>query len=132
MSGLEKAGARRVVPLAVSIAAHSPLMAPAASALEATIETMEVRDPLAPLIGNTSGRPLDNADAICQELNAQLTVGVKWTASMKNAIDAGVEAAAEIGPGSVLTGLMKRIHRKSKRVNVADAADVRKFCEQFD
>ena len=132
MSGLEKAGARRVVPLAVSIAAHSPLMAPAASALEATIETMEVRDPLAPLIGNTSGRPLDNADAICQELNAQLTGSVKWTASMKNAIDAGVETAAEIGPGSVLTGLMKRIHRKSKRVNVADAAEVRKFCEQFD
>jgi [acyl-carrier-protein] S-malonyltransferase len=132
MSGLEKAGARRVVPLAVSIAAHSPLMAPAASQLEATIETMEVRDPLAPLIGNTSGRPLDNADAICQELNAQLTGSVKWTASMKNAIDAGVETAAEIGPGSVLNGLMKRIHRKSKRVNVADAAEVRKFCEQFD
>jgi [acyl-carrier-protein] S-malonyltransferase len=132
MSGLEKAGARRVVPLAVSIAAHSPLMAPAASQLEATIETMEVRDPLAPLIGNTSGRPLDNADAICQELNAQLTGSVKWTASMKNAIDAGVETAAEIGPGSVLNGLMKRIHRKTKRVNVADAAEVRKFCEQFD
>ena len=51
---------------------------------------------------------------------------------MKNAIDAGVEAAVEIGPGSVLTGLMKRIHRKTKRVNVADAADVRKFCEQFE
>ena len=131
MSGLEKAGARRVVPLAVSIAAHSPLMAPAASQLEATIETVEVRDPLAPLIGNTSGRPLDNAGAICQELNAQLTGSVKWTASMKYALDAGVETAVEIGPGSVLTGLMRRIDRKGKRANVADAADVQKFCEQF-
>ncbi len=131
MPGLEKAGARRVVPLAVSIAAHSPLMAPAASQLEATIETVEVRDPLAPLIGNTSGRPLDNAGAICQELNAQFTGSVKWTASMKYAVDAGVETAVEIGPGSVLTGLMRRIDRKGKRANVADAADVRKFCEQF-
>ncbi len=131
MPGLEKAGARRVVPLAVSIAAHSPLMAPAASQLEATIETVEVRDPLAPLIGNTSGRPLDNAGAICQELNAQLTGSVKWTASMKYAVDAGVETAVEIGPGSVLTGLMRRIDRKGKRANVADAADVLEFCEQF-
>ncbi len=131
MSGLEKAGARRVVPLAVSIAAHSPLMAPAASRLEATIGTVEVRDPLAPLIGNTSGRPLDNAGAICQELNAQLTGSVKWTASMKFAVDAGVETAVEIGPGSVLTGLMRRIDRKGKRANVADAADVLEFCEQF-
>ena len=131
MPGLEKAGARRVVPLAVSIAAHSPLMAPAASQLEATIETVEVRDPLAPLIGNTSGRPLDNAGAICQELNAQLTGSVKWAASMKYALDAGVETAVEIGPGSVLTGLMRRIDRKGKRANVADAADVQKFCEQF-
>ena len=131
MPGLEKAGARRVVPLAVSIAAHSPLMAPAASQLEATIETVEVRDPLAPLIGNTSGRPLDNAVAICQELNAQLTGSVKWTASMKYAVDAGVETAVEIGPGSVLTGLMRRIERKGKRANVADAADVLEFCEQF-
>jgi len=131
MPGLEKAGARRVVPLAVSIAAHSPLMAPAASRLEATIGTVEVRDPLAPLIGNTSGRPLDNAGAICQELNAQLTGSVKWTASMKFAVDAGVETAVEIGPGSVLTGLMRRIDRKGKRANVADAADVLEFCEQF-
>ncbi len=131
MSGLEKAGARRVVPLAVSIAAHSPLMAPAASQLEATIETVEVRDPLAPLIGNTSGRPLDNAGAICQELNAQLTGSVKWTASMKYAVDSGVETAVEIGPGSVLTGLMRRIDRKGKRANVADAAGVLEFCEQF-
>ena len=131
MPGLEKAGARRVVPLAVSIAAHSPLMAPAASQLEATIETVEVRDPLAPLIGNTSGRPLDNAGAICQELNAQLSGSVKWTASMKYAVDAGVETAVEIGPGSVLTGLMRRIDRRGKRANVADAADVQEFCEQF-
>ena len=131
MSDLEKAGARRVVPLAVSIAAHSPLMEPAASQLRARIEAIEVEGPLAPVIGNTSGRPLDNAAAICQELNAQLTGNVKWTDSMKHAVDTGVETAVEIGPGSVLTGLMKRIQRRGQRVNVSNAAEVRRFAGQF-
>lgn len=131
MSGLESAGARKVVPLAVSIAAHSPLMEPAASQLKARIEATEVREPLAPVIGNTSGRPLDNAAAICQELNAQLTGSVKWTDSMKHAVEAGIESAVEIGPGSVLTGLMKRIQRRGKRLNVSNPADVRSFAGQF-
>lgn len=131
MSDLEKAGARRVVPLAVSIAAHSPLMEPAASQLRARIEAIEVEGPLAPVIGNTSGRPLDNAAAICLELNAQLTGSVKWTDSMKHAVDTGVETAVEIGPGSVLTGLMKRIQRRGQRVNVSSAAEVRRFAGQF-
>ena len=122
MPELEKAGARRVVPLAVSIAAHSPLMEPAAAQLKARIDAIELKEPLSPVIGNTSGLPLDNAAAICQELNAQLTGSVRWTDSMKHAVDSGVGTAVEIGPGSVLNGLMKRIQRKGKRVNVSDAA----------
>ncbi|MXY94912.1 MAG: ACP S-malonyltransferase [Caldilineaceae bacterium SB0670_bin_27] len=131
MSELEKAGARRVVPLAVSIAAHSPLMEPAASQLRARIDAIDVKEPLAPVIGNTSGLPLDSPAAICQELNAQLTGSVRWTDSMKKAVDGGVETAVEIGPGSVLTGLMKRIQRKGKRVNVSNAAEVRNFAGTF-
>lgn len=131
MSGLERAGARKVVPLAVSIAAHSPLMEPAASQLKARIEAIDVREPLAPVIGNTSGRPLDTAEAICHELNAQLTGSVKWTDSMRHAVDTGIETFVEIGPGSVLTGLMKRIQRRGKRLNVSDAGDVRSFAGQF-
>ena len=130
MSALEKAGARRVLPLAVSIAAHSPLMEPAAAQLKATIDATVVRAPKTPVIGNTSARPLDNAPAICQELNAQLTGSVHWADSMVYAVDAGVKTVVEIGPGAVLTGLMKRIQRKIKRVNVANAADVRTFAEQ--
>ncbi|MCY4080687.1 MAG: ACP S-malonyltransferase [Caldilineaceae bacterium] len=131
MSELEKAGARRVVPLAVSIAAHCPLMEPAASQLKARIEAVEVQEPLAPVIGNTSGLPLSDAAAICEELNAQLTGSVRWTDSMKHAVDAGVETAVEVGPGSVLTGLMKRIQRRGKRVNVSNAGEVRRFAGQF-
>ena len=131
MPELEKAGARRVVPLAVSIAAHSPLMAPAAAQLKARIDAIDLKEPLSPVIGNTSGLPLDNAAAICRELNAQLTGSVRWTDSMKHAVDSGVGTAVEIGPGSVLTGLMKRIQRKGKRVNVSNAAEVRSFAGAF-
>ena len=131
MPELEKAGARRVVPLAVSIAAHCPLMAPAASQLKARIEAVEVKDPLAPVIGNTSGLPLESAAGICEELNAQLTGSVRWTDSMKLAVEAGVEAAVEVGAGSVLTGLMKRIQRRVQRVNVSNADEVRRFAGQF-
>ena len=132
MAALEGAGARRVVPLAVSIAAHSPLMGPAAAELKATIEGIDVRPPVAPVIGNTSGLPLESDEAIRQELNAQLTGSVRWTDSMNFAVQAGVETAVEIGPGSVLTGLMKRIQRRGKRVNVSNTAELRAFAEQFD
>ena len=131
MSELEKAGARRVVPLAVSIAAHCPLMEQAALQLQAQIDAICVKEPLAPLIGNTSGLPLDNVTAICQELNAQLTGSVRWNSSMEHAVEAGVGTAVEFGPGSVLTGLMRRIQRRAKRLNVSNADEVRGFAEQF-
>lgn len=130
MSRLERAGARRVVPLAVSIAAHCPLMEPAAAQLKDRIEAIEVKAPISPVIGNTSGRALDGAAAIRQELNAQLTGSVRWTESMKHAVEGGVQTALEIGPGAVLTGLMRRIQRRAKRVNVSSPAEVRAFAGQ--
>lgn len=131
MAGLEKAGARKVVPLAVSIAAHSLLMQPAVAELGRAIDALEMRPPVAPLIGNTSGRPLTQPDAIRQELKDQLTGSVRWTDSMNFAVEAGGEAVVEIGPGAVLTGLMKRIQRRGKRLNVADVAGVRAFAAEF-
>ena len=130
MSRLESAGARRVVPLAVSIAAHCPLMEPAAARLRSRIESTEVNAPVSPVIGNTSGRPLDSAAAIRQELNAQLTGSVRWTESMRHAVEGSVQTAVEIGPGSVLTGLIRRIQRRAKRVNVSGPAEVRAFAGQ--
>ena len=106
-------------------------MEPAASALKEKVEATEVRAPAAPVIGNTSGRPLDSAEEIRDELNAQLTGSVRWRDSMAFAVEAGVDTVVEIGPGAVLTGLMRRIARKVKRVNVADAEDVQAFGEQL-
>lgn len=131
MAELEAAGARKVVALAVSIAAHSPLMIPAAAELKAAIDTTPIYPPVAPLIGNTTASPLTSADAIRGELVAQLTGSVRWTASMQHALDAGVESFAEIGAGDVLSGLMKRIARKSERLGVADPAGVEAFVARF-
>lgn len=124
MADLEAAGARKVVALAVSIAAHSPLMAPAAAELRAAIEATPIQPPAAPVIANTSAAPITDRDAIREELVAQLTGSVRWTASMQHAVDAGVETFVEIGPEDVLTGLMKRIARKSTRFSVGDPAGV--------
>lgn len=127
MADLEAAGARKVVALAVSIAAHSPLMASAADELRAAIQSTPVHPPVAPILGNTSAAPITDADAIRAELVAQLTGSVRWTASMQHAVDAGVETFVEIGPGDVLAGLMKRIARKSVRFSVGDPEGVETF-----
>lgn len=131
MAELTEAGARKVVALAVSIAAHSPLMAPAAAELKAAIDATPIQPPVAPVIGNTTAAPLTSADAIRAELVAQLTGSVRWTASMQHAVDAGVETFVEIGPGDVLAGLMKRIARKSERLSVADPTGVEAFATRF-
>ncbi|RME60338.1 MAG: [acyl-carrier-protein] S-malonyltransferase [Caldilineae bacterium] len=123
------AGARKVAPLAVSIAAHSPLMAPATGPLRAAIDSTPITEPVAPILANTTAAPITEPDAIRDELTNQLTGSVRWTASMQAAVAAGVDTFVEIGAGAVLTGLMKRIARKSTRINVSDPDGVRSFLE---
>ncbi len=124
MRGAEAGGARKVIPLAVSIAAHSPLMAPAAVALRAAIDAITIRPPLIPVIGNTQAQLLTTPEAIRAELVAQLTGSVRWTGTLQAMLAAGVTTFVEIGPGEVLTGLVKRVDRKAGRVNVNSPAGV--------
>lgn len=131
MAALTAAGARKVVPLAVSIAAHSPLMQPAADALRAAIDATPIAPPQAPLIGNTSAQELTTVDAIRDELTAQLTGSVQWTASVQRMADAGVTTFVELGAGDVLTGLVKRIARSARRVTVKDVEGVRAYTEML-
>lgn len=131
MDALSDAGARKVVPLAVSIAAHSPLMAPAAEALKAAIDATPIQLPRVPIIGNTTATPLTTVEAIRAELTAQLTGSVRWSESMRYALDAGAANFVEIGPGGVLTALMKRLNRKASRRSVADLDEVTAFVETF-
>lgn len=117
----QQRGARRVVPLKVSIAAHSPLMAEAAAAFESVVAQVPISQPAFPVIGNTTARPLADAAAIRAEMVAQLTSAVRWNESIGHLHEQGVGVFAEVGPGEVLTGLMKRIHRKARRFSVQDA-----------
>lgn len=129
MVALGQAGARKVVPLAVSIAAHSPLMQPAAVELRAAIDATPVFEPRVPIIGNTTAHPLTTASAIRDELAAQLTGGVRWTSSMQRALAEGVTDFVELGPGEALVGMMKRIDRAANRHSVGDSAGVAAFVE---
>lgn len=131
MAALQKAGARKVVPLEVSIAAHSPLMAPVADRLRTAIDATPIRPPAAPLIANTTTQILTEPAEIAAELTAQLTGSVLWTGSMQRALDEGTTLFAEFGPGNVLTGLMKRIGRDSERFSVADAVGVETIAGRF-
>lgn len=127
MATAEAAGARKVVRLAVSIAAHSPLMAPAAQALRQAIDATPIRDPAMPVIGNVQASPLLTADAIRDDLAAQLTTAVRWTESMRYLLELGVDKVVEVGPGEVLASLMKRIERKVSRLSVGDPEGVEKL-----
>lgn len=127
MAALSAAGARRVMPLAVSIAAHSPLMQPAAEALQAAIAATPLAPPLVPVIGNTTAQPLTTVEAIQAELTAQLTGSVRWTTSMQFALEAGVTTFAELGPGDVLVGLIKRINRSATRWSINSPTSVQEY-----
>jgi [acyl-carrier-protein] S-malonyltransferase len=125
MEALNQAGARKVTPLAISIAAHSQLMGPAAEELNAAIHATPIQAPQVPVVGNTTASFLTTVDELRAELAAQLTGSVRWTASMKAAVQAGATHFIEIGPGEVLAGLMKRIEREAKRFSVHDGESVR-------
>ncbi len=115
MTLAQEAGARKVVKLPITIAAHSPLMAPAAAAFAQAVQEASITAPVVPVIANTSARPLTTPDQVRRELIAQLTGNVRWTDSMRYLIEQGVDTFIEVGPGDVLTSLMKRIDRKVTR-----------------
>ena len=102
-------GAKRAIVLPVSVAAHSPLMAEAADAMREALADVEFHDPMTTLLANADGRPITTADGARAELVEHLTAGVDWVGAVGHMIDAGVTTFVEIGPGKVLTGLIKRI-----------------------
>jgi [acyl-carrier-protein] S-malonyltransferase len=116
MSLAEQAGARKVVRLPISIAAHSPLMVSVAAEFAAAVEATPMQEAACPVVGNVAARPLTTPDEIRTELKAQLTAGVAWTASMNWLLAAGVHTFVEVGPGDTLLSFIKRIDRGARRV----------------
>jgi [acyl-carrier-protein] S-malonyltransferase len=108
---LEQAGARKVMRLAVSIAAHSPYMAPSQQDFNQSIATTMIKPAFIPIISNVTGQPMLDTDKIKEDLQNQLTHRVRWTESIKYLLSQGITDFFEIGSGSVLCGLIKRIDR---------------------
>jgi [acyl-carrier-protein] S-malonyltransferase len=104
------AGAKRALKLNVGGAFHSPLMKPAREELQKAIQTVTFRAPNIPVYQNVSTQGETNPERIKEHLIAQLTAPVKWTQSVQNMIAAGADDFTEVGPGSVLQGLIKKIN----------------------
>jgi [acyl-carrier-protein] S-malonyltransferase len=102
-------GAKRAIVLPVSVAAHSPLMARAAQGMQKVLAGVEFNNPRAPLLANADARPLTTAEECRAELVEHLTRGVDWIAAVEYMTKQGVGSFVEVGPGKVLTGLIKRI-----------------------
>jgi len=102
-------GAKRVIPLNVSVASHSPLMAEAAEAFAQVVARTPVAPAQVPVVANTTARPITHPDDIRAELVAQLTAPVRWVESVRAMHQAGVTLFVELGPKDVLCGLIKRI-----------------------
>jgi [acyl-carrier-protein] S-malonyltransferase len=110
-AALKEAGAKRVLPLNVSGAFHSPLMEVAEVGLREQLDGVELRDPRIPVVSNVTAQPVSSAMDARRLLLEQLTSPVRWVASVEAMRAAGVEEFWELGPGNVLTGLLRRIDR---------------------
>jgi [acyl-carrier-protein] S-malonyltransferase len=124
-------GARKVIVLPVSVAAHSPLMAEAAEGMRRALESVEFRDPVIPLLANADARPITTADGARTELVDHLTAGVDWVAAVERMTAAGVATFIEVGPGRVLTGLIKRIAPDAEALPLDDPTAIDRFALPF-
>jgi [acyl-carrier-protein] S-malonyltransferase len=118
-------GARKAIPLSVGGAFHSGLMAPAQKGLNEVIEATAFSDPKIPIVANCSARVLVSAADVKDELRRQLTSCVQWKRSITVMLESGIRKFVEIGPGRVLTGLVKRIDATADLFNVGTLAAAR-------
>ncbi len=131
-AGCKAAGAKRVLPLKVSGAFHSPLMEPARVGLEVELARVAFSDPAFPVIANAGASPVRDAATARRLLGEQLTAPVRWVEGMRAAVGlAGTDVTfLEIGPGNVLTGLLKRIAPDAGGVSLGTADEVQRFLER--
>ncbi|TMF08881.1 MAG: ACP S-malonyltransferase [Chloroflexi bacterium] len=106
---LQLAGAKRVIPLNVSAAFHTPLMAPAAERLRAALDRIEWRAPRIPVMANLTGRPHQGGDRIPHVMEMQLRSPVRWAACVASLVELGCDAFLEVGPKRALTGMMREL-----------------------
>ncbi|WNF24445.1 ACP S-malonyltransferase [Mesobacillus jeotgali] len=117
----KEAGAKRVIPLDVSGPFHSSLMKPAAERYETILEKIAIKNAVIPVIGNVTAEPMTDASEFKKRLVEQLYSPVLWEDSVAKMLELGVDTFIEIGPGKVLSGLVKKVDRSAKTFAIYDA-----------
>ncbi|HEX2990709.1 MAG TPA: ACP S-malonyltransferase, partial [Anaerolineales bacterium] len=117
------AGAKRALPLPVSIAAHSPLMESIQADWNAAVDACAIGTPEIPVVGNVHAKPLLSGDELRADIKAQMQSRVRWTESVKLMIGNGIQTYVEAGSGEVLLGLIKRIDPATERYPLGSPPD---------
>ena len=126
MPRFREAGAKRVLPLTVSAPFHCALMAPVVPRLRPVLESLTIGELRAPVVSNVEARPNADRARVVPLLLEQVTSPVRWVECVQAMVAAGVTRMVELGPGRVLTGLVKRIAREVELLNVEDAESLEK------
>jgi [acyl-carrier-protein] S-malonyltransferase len=126
----KREGARKARDLNVSVPAHSSLMNSAQLEFNEAVSAAPINEPSRPIVSNISGTPIYSPSAIRNELSAQLTSRVRWTESILNMIDLGVQTFIELGSKSVLTGLLKRINDQVVGISIEKPIDFDKLNQE--
>ncbi|HFC3387204.1 TPA: ACP S-malonyltransferase [Neisseria gonorrhoeae] len=129
MAAAKEAGAKRALPLPVSVPSHCSLMKPAADKLAEALKTVEIKQPQIRVIHNADVAAYDDAGKIKDALVRQLYSPVRWTETVNALVSDGIAESAECGPGKVLTGLAKRINKAAACSALTDAGQVAAFIE---
>ncbi|BBN98628.1 ACP S-malonyltransferase [Sporolactobacillus terrae] len=126
-----EAGARRVIPLSVSGPFHSALMKPAAENMRAVLDHLPVQNAKIAVIANSTAKEESEADEIRHHLIEQIYSPVRWTESVERLIELGVDTFVEVGPGKVLSGLIRKINRKATTIQVHDVQSLQNAVEKL-
>ncbi len=127
----KEAGAKRAMPLSVSVPSHCALMNNASQRLSELLDKLEFKNPVIPIVNNADARFLDNAESIKTSLVRQISTPLLWEDSIIAIADSGIDIFVEVGPGKVLSGLIKRIVPEATVLNVEDLKSLEKTLSQI-
>lgn len=127
----KESGAKRAIPLAVSGPFHCSLMRPAADAFAQLLDSTTMREAAFPVVANVDGQPYRAAQDLREALKKQLFSPVRWADDVATIRDMGVELIAELGPGTVLSGLIRKIDRGLETVHIEDSETLQSVCERL-
>jgi [acyl-carrier-protein] S-malonyltransferase len=124
-------GAKRIIPLSVSAPFHCALMKPAEDRLGPELRGLETRQPRVPIVANVDAEPKRDAASAIEALVHQVSAPVRWEAVVRRLASEGVNAYVEVGPGTVLSGLVRKVHRDASIASLEDPSGLEKVRALF-